>query len=48
MGELISIAEAAKRLGVKPWDVVRLMNAGQLRQVVLIDTASLTEYQESQ
>lgn len=46
--ELISIAEAASRIGVKPWDVVRLLEAGVLRQVVLVDVASLTEFQESQ
>lgn len=48
MPDLISISEAAERLGTKPWEVVRLIEAGLLRQVVLVETDSLTEYQESE
>lgn len=47
MSKLISISEAASRLGRKPWEVVRLVEAGLLRHAVLVDEASLTEYQES-
>lgn len=47
MPELISISEAASRLDVEPWDVVRLIDAGLLRRVVLVDAASLREHQES-
>lgn len=39
----ISISEAAARLGRKPWEVVRLIDAGVLNQVVLVDEASVTE-----
>jgi hypothetical protein len=45
--ELISISEAAERLGVKPWEVVRLIEAGQLKRVVLVVADSLNDYQES-
>ena len=48
MPELISISEAAARIGVKPWDVQRLIDDGALRQVVLVDASSLAEYQESE
>ena len=50
MPELISISEAADRLGpdAKPWDVVRLLDAGLVRQVVLVDADSLEEFQEQQ
>lgn len=41
----ISINEAASRLGVKPWEVVRRIDAGELRHVVLVDETSLTEEQ---
>lgn len=48
MSEPISISEAAVRLERKPWEVVRLLEAGELRHVVLVDPESLTEYQEQQ
>lgn len=48
MPELISIAEAASRLGGKPWDVVRLIDAGALRVAVLVDADSLTEHQQQE
>lgn len=37
----LTIEQAAKRLGLKPWDVVRLINSGELRTVTLIDASSL-------
>lgn len=46
--ELISISEAADRLGAKPWDVERLLAAGHLQEVVYVDGNSLREYQEQQ
>lgn len=48
MPELISISEAADRLGTKPWSVVRLIDAGLVRQVVLVDADSLPDTQEQQ
>lgn len=48
MSDLISISEAAQQLGAKPWEVQRLIDAGRLPAVVLIDTTSLREFQESQ
>lgn len=44
---MVSIAEAAERLDKKPWEVVRLLDMGHLKQVVLVDEASLAEYQET-
>lgn len=43
MNNLISISEAAERIGRKPWDVVRLIEAGVLRHSVLVDESSLAE-----
>lgn len=37
----ITIAEAATTLGVKPFEVVRLIEAGQVRTVTLVEAASL-------
>lgn len=48
VSELISISEAASRLGTKPWEVERLLAAGRLQEVVLVDADSLREYQEQQ
>lgn len=45
MPELISISEAAKRLGTKPGDIHRLIEAGLVRHVLLVDESSLAEYQ---
>ena len=39
--ELLTITEAAERLGVLPWEVVRLAEAGRVSQVVYIDGDSL-------
>ena len=46
MSELISIAEAAARLGVKPFAVQALIDTGDLRHVVLVDATSVAEQQE--
>lgn len=48
MADFISIDEAAERIEAKPGDVHRLLDAGELRQVVLVDADSLAEYQEQQ
>lgn len=48
MTNLISISEAAQRLNRKPFDVVRLIDAGLLRHTVLVDEASLAELEENQ
>lgn len=37
----VSINEAAARLGVKPWDIVRLIEADQINTVTLVEVASL-------
>lgn len=47
MPELISIAEAADRLGVKPFAVQALIDTGHLRHVVLVDAASLAEQEQA-
>lgn len=44
--QLISISEAATRLGQKPGDVVRLIDEGEVRSVVLVDADSLPNVQE--
>lgn len=48
MPELITINEAAERLARKPFDVIRLIDAGLIRHVVLVDASSLNECQESE
>jgi hypothetical protein len=40
---LITIAEAADRLGVKPGDVWQLISTGEVRTVQLVDATSLPE-----
>lgn len=47
-GGWITAAEAAEVLGRKPWDVVRLADAGAIESVLLIRADSLTAYQEAQ
>lgn len=37
----ITINEAAEALGVKPFEIVRLIDAGQVRTVTLVEAASL-------
>lgn len=46
MPDLVSINEAAERLGCKPMEVQRRIDSGTLRHVVLVDADSLTEHQE--
>ena len=43
MAHLITINEAAERLGAKPFDVIRLIDAGEVATVTLVDADSLTE-----
>lgn len=43
MADLITIDEAAERLGSKPFDVIRLIDAGQVATVTLVDSASLPD-----
>ena len=46
---LLTIADAADTLGLAPWDVVRLLNQGDLESVELVTADSLATYrQESQ
>jgi len=42
----VSINEAADHLGVKPWEVRRLIEAEQLRTVVLVEKSSLDRYKQ--
>jgi excisionase family DNA binding protein len=37
----LTVAEAAERLGVKPWDVMRMVQTGDLQSLVLIESASV-------
>lgn len=46
--QAISVAEAAQRLGVKPWDVMRLIESGALVARVVVDPASLDAFKEAQ
>lgn len=43
----VSINDAAAELGVKPWDVVRLLEAYEVKSVTLVELASLRSYKES-
>ena len=38
---LLTISQAADRLGVKPWDVMRLIEAGDMPAVTLVPAAAL-------
>lgn len=40
---IITIAEAANRLGRKPWEVVRMIDAGHLPTTVMVDEASVDQ-----
>lgn len=44
----LSINEAADELGVKPWEVVRLTESGQVDSVTLVKAASLRDYAREQ
>lgn len=39
-----TIAQAADHLGVKPWEVVRLIESGRLDSLVYVSAASLATY----
>lgn len=43
-GDYLTIAEAADTLGVKPWEVVRLIESDRLTSVTVIPAASLADY----
>jgi len=40
----MSVNEAAAYLGVKPWDVVRLVQTNQVDSITLVDASSLRAY----
>jgi hypothetical protein len=42
----LSVNDAAAQLGVKPQEVVRLIEHGEVQAVTLVDAASLDELQE--
>lgn len=42
----ITAMQAAEELGVKPWDVMRLIQSGELQSLVLVETASLKALKE--
>lgn len=44
--QYVSISEAATRLGVKPWDVVRLIETGRLETTQLVAVTSLDNLQK--
>lgn len=46
--EHVSIHEAAQILDVSPWDVVELIETGQLLTTRVVDLDSLRTYQEGQ
>ena len=43
----VSVNDAAKHLGIKAWAVRRLLDAGHIRSVTLVDTASLLAYKDA-
>lgn len=47
MAHLITINEAAEQLGSKPFDVIRLIDAGEIATVTLVDADSLRAHRES-
>lgn len=42
----LTIAETADQLGVKPWEVVRLIESGRLDAVTFVPTTALRAYQQ--
>ncbi len=44
----VSIDEAAAQLGVKPYDVVRLIRQQQLESVELVSVSSLQAYRQEE
>lgn len=43
----LTIAETADSLGVKPWEVVRLIESGRLDAVMYVPAAAVRTYQET-
>lgn len=43
---LLTVQQAADRLGVTRWDVMRLVQTGEVQSVVLIEAASLEAMKE--
>lgn len=43
----ITVNDAANRLGVKPWDVRRMVDDGEVRSLLLVELASLPNTQET-
>lgn len=43
----VSITDAAQTLGVKPWDVVRLIDAQRVESIQLVSVESLTAFREA-
>lgn len=41
-----TVREAADELGVSPWDVMRLIAAGAVQSLVLVDSASIEAMKE--
>jgi len=41
-----TVREAAEQLGLTPWDVMRLVQAGEVQSVVLVETASIQALKE--
>lgn len=44
----VSINDAAELLGVKPWEVVRLIEQGRVIAVELVDVSSLNAYRKEE
>lgn len=42
----MTVQNAADRLGVSPWDVVRLVQTGDLQSLVLVEIASVEAAKE--
>lgn len=43
-GDYLTIAQTADTLGVKPWEVVRLIEAGELTSATVIPATALADY----
>lgn len=43
---LLTIAEAADKLGIKPWDVVRLTETGRLDAAIYVPASALSAYMQ--
>lgn len=44
---LLTIAQAADKLGVRPWDVMRLIESGRMPTVTLVPAAALPHSREA-